>query len=215
MAANLRSLQNAGVNIVAGSDAGNPGTHHGSSYYEEMMLMKNAGLSNLEVLWSATINAARAFGKDKLWGTLETGKEAGIILLDKNPLEDLTTLKNISMVVHRGVLIPTEKLIEETPEMLVQRQVNAFNARNPDEFLSIYSDSAELYTFPDKLMAKGKARLKPMYEGAFLNPELHAEISDRVVKDNIVIDQEGKKGKGVLVMYEVKDGKIVKAWFIQ
>lgn len=57
-------------------------------------------------------------------------------------------------------------MIKETPLALVQRQLNAYNARNLEAFLEPYSDDVELYQFPDKLISKGKEDMRKGY--AFL-----------------------------------------------
>ena len=54
-------------------------------------------------------------------------------------------------------------LIAITPEMLVQQQLNAYNARGIDAFLAPYADDVELYQFPDKLIGKGKDAMRKAY----------------------------------------------------
>ncbi len=62
------------------------------------------------------------------------------------------------------------------PEAVVQAQVEAYNARNIDAFLATYSDDAQLFEFPDKLIAKGSTQLRERYEARFKEQGLHAEI---------------------------------------
>ncbi|WP_315816670.1 amidohydrolase family protein [Paraflavitalea speifideaquila] len=102
MLTNLKLAQDAGVLVVTGTDAGNIGTHHAASYYDELLVMKQAGLTNAEIIRAATINAAQGFGKDKDYGSVEKGKIADLLLLDKDPLQDLTVLSQINTVIHRG-----------------------------------------------------------------------------------------------------------------
>ena len=107
-----------------------------------------------------------------------------------------------------------------SPEAVVQAQVEAYNARNIDGFLATYSDDAQLFEFPDKLIAKGKAQLRERYETRFKEEGLHAEIVKRIILGNMVIDHERVRrmfpdGPGVLeaiAIYEVGDEKITKAW---
>src|SRR5207237_4979836 len=58
---NLKTLEDAGIPIAAGTDAGNIGTIHGPALFREFQLMKQAGLTNAQILRSATATAAKAF----------------------------------------------------------------------------------------------------------------------------------------------------------
>lgn len=219
LAKNLWLVMQAGINVVAGTDAGNIGTHHGSSFLKELEMMKSAGLSELDILRSCTINAAKGFGKETEWGSLEQNKIADILLLDKNPLTDLSALSNIQTVIHRGVVIKTEELLSPTAEGLVQQQLNAYNARDLEAFLAPYSDSVELYEFPNKLVSKGKEQMRSGYGPMFKNtPELHCEIVKRIVLGNTIIDHERVSGFGnnkneAIAIYEIDKGKIVRVYF--
>ena len=106
------------------------------------------------------------------------------------------------------------------PENLVQKQVNGYNARNIEAFLEPYAEDAELYMFPDKLISKGKEAMRKDYDKMFKDlPELHCEIKNRIVNGNFVIDQESVSGMAkekleATAIYEIKDGKISKVYFI-
>ncbi|MDF2189919.1 amidohydrolase family protein [Paraflavitalea sp. CAU 1676] len=221
MLTNLKLAQEAGVLVVAGTDAGNIGTLHASSFFAELLAMQQAGLSNAEILRSATINAAKGFGKDKAYGTIEKGKIADLLLLDKDPLQDLTALGNIQTVIHRGVPMQSQHLLPVTPEILAQQQLNAYNARNIDAFLQPYSDSVRIYSFPDKLMVQGKEAMRKQYSGMFERvKELHCKLVNRIVQGDTVIDQESVTGFGdkplsAIAIYKIKNGKIAEVYFIQ
>lgn len=221
MVSNLKLVQQKGALVVTGTDAGNIGTHHASSYYAELLVMKNAGLSNWEIIKAATINAAKGFGKDKDYGSIEKGKIADLILLDKDPGSDLTILSNINRVIHRGQILEPAKLLPSSPEILAQQQLNAYNARDIEAFLEPYSDSVELYSFPDKLMSKGKDEMRKGYEEMFQQvKELHCEVTKRIVQGNTVIDHETVSGFGpkpvkAIAIYKIEKGKIAKVYFIQ
>ncbi|MCD1118249.1 amidohydrolase family protein [Chryseobacterium turcicum] len=218
---NLKKLSDGGVTIAAGTDAGNIGTQHATSFISELNAMKKSGMSNWQVLQSATINPAKIFNKENTLGSISTGKVADLVLLNSNPVENLENLTKVSLVFKNGETINVEKTIKETPEMLVQKQVNGYNARNIDAFLEPYSEDAELYTFPNKLISKGKDAMRTSYTEMFKRlPELHCEIKNRIVNDNFVIDQESvsgmRKDKKVeaTAIYEIKDGKIIKVYFL-
>ena len=109
-----------------------------------------------------------------------------------------------------------------TPEQVIQRQLDAYNHRNLEALLEIYADNAQLFEHPAKLVATGTAELRDRFVARFKEPNLHAELRQRIVMGNTVIDHEEVartfpegKGKIELVMiYEVQDGRIVKAWTI-
>ena len=107
-----------------------------------------------------------------------------------------------------------------TVESVVQAQVDAYNARNIDAFLATYADDAQLFEFPDKLIAKGSAQLRERYDARFKEQGLHAEIVKRIVLGNTVVDHERVRrmfpeGPGTveaIAIYEVENGKIAQAW---
>lgn len=98
---NLLKLFMAGVPIALGTDSAYCFDFHGSPY-EEMRLMVKAGLSPMDVLEAATRNSARAAGIDKTTGSLEPGKIADILVVNGDPLKDISAIKNIKMVFRDG-----------------------------------------------------------------------------------------------------------------
>ncbi len=220
MRVNLAKLLKAGVNIAAGTDAGNIGTQHASSYMQELELMQAAGMSNAAVLKAATINVAAGFGKDKLWGDIAKGKKADLLLLSDNPLNSLAHLQKIEMVFKDGVALLPDSILHESPEAVVQRQLNAYNARNIEAFMDTYADSIELYEWPNKLLSKGKTPMLTSYASMFKSiPNLYCEIENRIVNGNTIIDKEKvRAGTGFMkavAVYEVENGKIKKVTFIE
>ncbi len=102
---NLRRVWDAGIPVVMGTDAGNIGTLHGPSVFREMEIMTQAGLTPLQVLRSATSNGARAMGMERDIGTLAPGKLADLVILDADPLADVTNLSKIHRVIKDGKLV--------------------------------------------------------------------------------------------------------------
>lgn len=218
MAVNLLKLFRGGVNVVAGTDAGNVGTMHASSFLTELEAMKKAGLTNAQILRTATANASACFGQNN--GLVEKGRQADLVILNKNPLEDLSALTSAAYVVNKGEVLSADTIINESAEMIVQRQVNAYNARNIDAFLNTYADDIELYDPSGKLMSKGKEAMRNTYEPIFKDvTNLHCQIVNRISLNNTVIDHErvrfGKQFIQAIAVYEVKDGKIVRVSFKQ
>ena len=92
------SLYNAGVKLMTGSDGPEWYLAPGFSVHDEIETYVKAGLSNFAALQTATINPATYLGIDKRKGTIETGKEADFILLEKNPLDDIRNTRTIKAV---------------------------------------------------------------------------------------------------------------------
>ncbi|CAL67948.1 amidohydrolase family protein [Christiangramia forsetii] len=104
MIANLKMVYDAGGTIVVGTDAGNPGTLHGISYYDEIEAMQQAGISAKDLIIMATKNGAMAMDRLEDFGTLESGKIADLIILEEDPSEDISNLRSISHVMRNGTL---------------------------------------------------------------------------------------------------------------
>ena len=110
---NLKKLEDAGVTIAAGTDAGNIGTIHGPALFREFQLMKQAGLTPMQILKDATANGARLFGGDvgARIGSLEPGKLADLVILNSNPTEDIAHTSDIDTVIKDGVVYPAKSLL--------------------------------------------------------------------------------------------------------
>ncbi len=91
----------AGVKIAMGTDAATPFNKHGRNA-QELELMVKAGVKPTDAIMSATKWGAELLEMDDVVGTLEPGKEADIIAVDGNPLEDITLLKNVKFVMKAG-----------------------------------------------------------------------------------------------------------------
>ncbi len=217
---NLKNLSDAGVLIASGTDAGNIGTLHATSYLAELLAMQKAGMSNWQIIQASTINGAKILNKEKEFGTVSMGKKANLILLDENPIENLENISKINRVINRGVVFNPNELIKETPTALAQRQLNAYNVGNIEAFLEPYADDVELYNYPDKLESKGKEAMRKVYANMFdRTPDLHCELVGRIVQGNIVIDKErvrfGKTVIEAVAIYHIENNKIKKVYFIQ
>ncbi|MBO1269317.1 metal-dependent hydrolase family protein [Arthrobacter cavernae] len=97
----LRELLDQGVKVVAGTDSGINDTPH-VEYVAGLEAMASLGMSNGEVLASATITAAESLGLDGVTGSLAAGKQVDMIVVNGNPLSDLGVLRNILAVLVRG-----------------------------------------------------------------------------------------------------------------
>jgi hypothetical protein len=117
---------------------------------------------------------------------------------------------------------PAVTPLASDPAAVVQRQLDAYNARDVDALMAIYAADAALYEHPDKLLAKGAAVLRERFAVRFQEPNLHAALLHRTVAGDIVVDHERvtrtfPEGPGTLelvMIYEVKAGHITRAWTI-
>lgn len=97
----VRLLHAAGIDILAGSDAPNPGTAQGASLHHELALLVRAGLSPAEALAAATAVPARRFGMADR-GRIAAGQRADLVLVEGNPLDDITATRAIVGVWKNG-----------------------------------------------------------------------------------------------------------------
>ena len=108
------------------------------------------------------------------------------------------------------------------PEAVVQRQLDAYNARDVDALLEAYGGDARLFEHPATPLVSGAPALRERFTLRFQEPNLHAELLRRMVLGNFVVDHElvtrtFPEGPGtveLIVTYEVKEGRIINAWFL-
>ena len=105
-------------------------------------------------------------------------------------------------------------------EAVVQRNLEAYNARDIDAFMSDYADDIKLYAYPNTLQTEGKEAMRKSYKDWFeRTPDLRAFIKKRIVIGNKVIDEEQVTANGkifeAVAIYEVENDKIIKVTFIQ
>jgi imidazolonepropionase-like amidohydrolase len=112
---NLKTLQDAGITIAAGTDAGNIGTIHGPAIFREFQLMKQAGLTPMQILQCTTANAAKTFGgaTGAKIGSLKTGNYADLVILKSNPLDDIKNASDIDSVMKNGVVYPVNSILKQ------------------------------------------------------------------------------------------------------
>ncbi|WP_157957288.1 nuclear transport factor 2 family protein [Winogradskyella tangerina] len=135
-----------------------------------------------------------------------TIRQATIYDVDKEDINSMTFIRN--------------KKATSNPETIVNKQLEAYNKRDIDEFAKTYSKDVKLYLLPDNLTTDGNDQLKKRYETMFNSvPDLNAEIMNRIVLGNKVIDKEKVTINGqiyyAIAIYEVTDGLISKVTFIQ
>jgi hypothetical protein len=108
------------------------------------------------------------------------------------------------------------------PESVVQRQFDAYNAHDAEALVAEYADDAQLFDHPSKLLATGTAEIRKRYVARFSDTNPHAALVRRIIVGNKVIDHEevtsgsaqGIVKANLVAIYEVREGKISRAWFI-
>ncbi|HUQ82576.1 MAG TPA: amidohydrolase family protein [Gemmatimonadaceae bacterium] len=104
--ANIKAAHDAGVPIITGTDEGIPAY----SVYREMELYVKAGFTPMEALRSATAVSAQAMRVDKDVGTIEKGKRADLLVLDANPLDNISNVRNVRFVIKDGRMFESAAL---------------------------------------------------------------------------------------------------------
>lgn len=131
----LNEYKNRGGRVVAGSDSGFIFQLYGFAFVRELELLREAGFHPLEVIKSATLDSAELLGIDDITGSIREGKQADLILIEENPLENLKVLygtgaiklnkKNevvrvggVKYTISNGVIYDAKKLLESVEEMV-------------------------------------------------------------------------------------------------
>ena len=108
------------------------------------------------------------------------------------------------------------------PEAVVQRQLEAYNAKDIEALMATFADDVEAFEYPNTLLFSSIEKMRQRLTLRLQEPNLHAQLLNRIVMGNLVIDHETvtrtfPEGAGQLetiVIYEVRDGKIAKNWFV-
>lgn len=105
--AHVESVKKAyekGIPIALGTDAGTPFNYHNNTAYE-MELLARLNIPNMDILKMATINSARCVGVEKDYGSIEVGKQADLVCLNENPLENISNVRKINRVIQSGKIV--------------------------------------------------------------------------------------------------------------
>jgi hypothetical protein len=107
------------------------------------------------------------------------------------------------------------------PTEVVRRQLEAYNAKDIDAFMSFWAEDAQFFAFPSELLAQGAGQIRERHMARFREPNLFAQLISRTNVGNLVVDREvvtrtfpdGPGRVDVIGIYEVEGEKITKAWF--
>ena len=108
-----------------------------------------------------------------------------------------------------------------SPESVVQRQLDAYNAHDLDALLATYAEDAEQLEHPSTRLALGHAEIRARFATRFAESDPHAVLVNRIVSGHRVVDHERitrtfPEGRGtieLIAIYEVLEGRIRRAWF--
>ncbi|HSG41152.1 MAG TPA: amidohydrolase family protein [Thermoanaerobaculia bacterium] len=180
----VRQLRAAGVPILAGSDAPNPGTWHGVALHRELELLVSAGLSPAEALAAATSVPARAFDlKDR--GRIAPGLRADLLLVKGDPTADVTASRDI---------VKVWKIGEEVPRPRQEAQAAAAPAPQAKA-----PDSGEISRFED-------GGVTSAFGYGWFDSTDQMAGGKSVVQKEVVPDGAGGTGKSLVISGEVKQG---------
>lgn len=122
-------LYRAGLTVLAGTDAPNPGTVYGASLQAELEYLVRAGLSLKDALRAATSLPARCFGLTDR-GRIAAGMKADLLLVTGNPLEDILRLRDIAAIIKDGRELDRKPYLEKTAKAQEERRA-ALSAAPP------------------------------------------------------------------------------------
>ena len=109
-----------------------------------------------------------------------------------------------------------------SPEKIAQGQLDAYNKQDIEAFLSWYADDVEIYSFPNELIYQGIEEMRRRYTESWENnPNQKAKVTNRLVLQNTVMDQEHVTGRSsgievhVIAIYKIENNKIKKVYFVE
>ncbi|CAL2103290.1 SnoaL-like domain-containing protein [Tenacibaculum sp. 190130A14a] len=143
---------------------------------------------------------------DKRWSVFHQFKDENINNISRITVNSIASKLAITAVV--------------SPRGLAQEQLEAYNKRDIDAFLQPYAKDVKIYTYPDELNYQGIDEMRKRYAPMFKNtPDLHCKITSRIVKGNVVIDEELVTANGntfkAVAIYEITNGKISSVRFVK
>jgi imidazolonepropionase-like amidohydrolase len=98
----IRRAYELGVPIAMGTDAGTPGNHHGENWQELIVMVRDGGLTPIDSIRAATVNAAKLIRRGDKLGQIKEGYFADIVAYARNPLDDIKAVSDVRFVMKNG-----------------------------------------------------------------------------------------------------------------
>jgi hypothetical protein len=172
----VKEFVNRGGKIIAGSDAGagRLGTA-GLALHEEMQMLTEIGLTPMQVIQSATSWGTDAWGKLKDVGTVEAGKRADLVILNRNPIDDMTATTDIFRIVQGGAVIDRESLAN-WKEVVPKPGLVQENFMNPALQVPFVT-----YMWPE-LVSTNQRNAEITITGENFSPQSFVLLNDRIIR---------------------------------
>ncbi len=161
--------------------------------------------TNVKVLNRIVLND-RVIDEELSTVNFTTNRHITIYKVANNSIKSMTFIKNSKTT--------------SNPEIVVNKQLEAYNKRDIDAFVETYTDDVKLYRFPNNLISEGHEAIKKQYASLFKRAsDLNAQIVNRMVLGNKIIDKERVTANGkifyAIAIYEIQNEKISKVTFIK
>ena len=108
--ANIKAMAEMGICLIAGTDAMYPGVFYGEGIHRELELLVEAGLSPLQAISTATVNAAKLLGEEKIWGKIAKNMRADVLIVDGRPDIHIQETRSIQTIIQQGKIINRKSL---------------------------------------------------------------------------------------------------------
>lgn len=109
----VKAVHDAGVRLVGGSDAPTGVNFHGYNMHHELELLVEAGLTPMEALTTATSRAAEMLGEGDVFGTIEPGQRADVLILAADPLSDIRNTRTLETIILDGRVVDHSSLVQD------------------------------------------------------------------------------------------------------
>ncbi|MEO0399673.1 MAG: amidohydrolase family protein [Pseudomonadota bacterium] len=204
---NLRRVHAAGIPVAMGTDAGIVGIPYGAAIYAEFEKYREAGMSDLDILTSATINSARYIELEDEIGSVTVGKRADLVLVSEDPSEDIMNAAKVVGLFRDGHYATADMLNDDTAFDVVTRLRNAYNLRDDKAFGALLLDDVVFVDEAGRRVTGRKAVVRK------LGPARKAKgvrlRTDHVDTGSIVVQQERwPDGGDRNIRYEIEDKRI-------
>lgn len=166
----VKELEKAGVPLLCGTDASDVGPVAGFGIHGELEELVNDGLTPFQALETATVNAARYFGRTKEFGTVEEEKRADLVLLDGNPLADISKTRAIAGVMVHGRWLEKKEIDRDLNQVPANyaRQLLDLQSKlqtNPEQAVKYLEENDPFNklgatTFAEIVASQGAAKLR-------------------------------------------------------